>query len=62
MLRLSSYPLFRAREILEDLIALGAVLADWPEVLPTRGLILVAERDLIAVLDELFPKEAPGES
>jgi hypothetical protein len=36
--------------------ALDAVLADWPEDLPTRQVTLAAaERDLLAVLDTLFP-------
>ncbi|WP_295448314.1 hypothetical protein [uncultured Thiodictyon sp.] len=35
--------------------ALDAVLADWPQDQPTREVTLAAaERDLIAVLDELF--------
>jgi hypothetical protein len=43
--------------------ALDAVLADWPEDLPTREVSLAAaERDLIEILDELFPEEQPGES
>ncbi len=43
--------------------ALDAVLADWPEDLPTREVTLAAaERDLIEILDELFPEEPPGES
>ena len=38
--------------------ALDAVLADWPEDLPTREVTLAAaERDLLAVLDNLFPPD-----
>jgi hypothetical protein len=41
------------------LAAIEAALSDWPEAEPTRDVSLAAaERDLLAVLDDLFP-EAP---
>jgi hypothetical protein len=43
---------------LSPIAALGAVLADWPEDLPTREVTLAAaERDLLVVLDNLFPPD-----
>jgi len=44
------------------LAAIDAALSDWPETEPTRDVSLAAaERDLLAVLDELFPAGADPE-
>ena len=44
------------------LAAIEVALADWPETKPTRDVSLAAaERDLLAVLDALFPADADHE-
>jgi hypothetical protein len=44
------------------LAAIEAALADWPEADPTRDVSLAAaERDLLAVLDKLFPEGSDSE-